>query len=195
MGKKVEEAKKYVKDKIGALYGKTRAILNIAAPTAGVQYTAPLNTLDDKLRDVLKRHIGYDFQTGGFDPARHGTYATYYGWGVSMLNDAVDKHFRFALKRTKGKVHAWAPELLAMLNGYTNSKVDPRGPAWGFYRAFNKTTDGYDIGTDEPTEMFKLEHMEGYAKVKFGAIIYDTVVPKSWKRRGNSFFPKGINPF
>jgi len=195
MGKKADKAKKYVKEKIGSMYQKARTILNLGAPTASVQYNGPRLSLDEKFRVVVAKHVGYDYHTKEFNPALFGTYPTYYSWGVSMLNDAVDKHFRFATKRSRGKLHAWAPEVLAMLKGYENSKVDPRGSAWGFYRAFNKTTDGYDIGATNPNDMFNLDHMEDYLKVKAGAIIYDTVVPASWKRRGNSFFPKGINPF
>lgn len=195
MGKKADKAKKYVKDKVGALYSKARAILNLVAPTASVQYTSPDAMMGEKFRVVMMKHTGYDYRAKVFDPSRFGTWPTYYSWGVSMLNDAVDRHFRFAVKRTHGKLHAWAPEVLAMLKGYDNSKVDPRGPAWGFYRAFNKSTDGYDIGATNPNDMFNLDYMDDYLKVKAGAVIYDTVVPKSWKDRGNSFFPEGINPF
>jgi len=195
VGKKADKAKKYVKEKVGALYSKARAILNLAGPTASVQYSAPTGMFSEKFRTVMMKHTGYDYKAKSFNPSLYGTWPTYYSWGTSMLNDAVDRHFRFAMKRTKGKLHAWAAEVLAMLKGYDNSKVDPRGPAWGFYRAYNKTTAGYDIGATNPNDMYSLDYMDDYIKVKAGAIIYDTVVPKSWKRRANSWFPKDINPF
>jgi len=179
---------RYVKEKWGTLWRKFRTMLNVSAPALNPYHYAYRGMSGEwKMQKLISNYTSYNLGSGTVD--FNAAVPTYQGIAVSMINDWFDRRTRKSAKISRGKAIHVITEAIPAIRAHYDARFSPEY-AWDFVNSYNKYTTGYSIRHHN----WDIDRVKEYAILKIGAMVWDEVVPQSFKAGINRAFPKGINP-